>query len=343
MRLPNGYGSVYKLSGKRRKPYTARITKGWSTNGNQLFEYLGYYKTRQEALKALAEYNDNPYDLEMSKVTFADIYKRWYDESFDENSNRSTTKNYRAAYKHCTPLYEMKMADIRPHNMQQIIDACNKGYQTQKRIHILFNQLFKWCINHDCIKKNYAELVKVERKEDSKPRNAFSSEEIALLWNNVPQNQYTKLILMLIYSGVRISELLDLKKEDTHIEEQWFYVRASKTNAGIRIVPIADKVLPFWIEFFEQSTCEYVICTVNGMHLEYDNFKRRYWIPLMENLKMNHTPHETRHTFISQAIMKNINQTIIKKIVGHKSIINLTENVYTHIEIQEYINAVNQL
>lgn len=63
----------------------------------------------------------------------------------------------------------------------------------------------------------------------------------------------------------------------------------------------------------------------------------------MENLGMKHTPHETRHTFISQAVMKNINQTIIKKIVGHKSIMNLTEAVYTHIEIKELLNAVNKI
>ena len=30
MRLPNGYGSVYKLSGKRRKPWAARVTTGWT-------------------------------------------------------------------------------------------------------------------------------------------------------------------------------------------------------------------------------------------------------------------------------------------------------------------------
>lgn len=32
MRLPNGYGSVTKLSGKRRKPYVARVTVGWTTD-----------------------------------------------------------------------------------------------------------------------------------------------------------------------------------------------------------------------------------------------------------------------------------------------------------------------
>ena len=63
MKLPNGYGSVVNLGKRRRKPYAARITVGWSEDGKQKKKYLGYYKTRQEAMKALADYNENPFDL----------------------------------------------------------------------------------------------------------------------------------------------------------------------------------------------------------------------------------------------------------------------------------------
>lgn len=57
MRNPNGYGSVYKLSGRRRKPYAARITLGFKPeNGHPIYKFIGYYKTRAEAERALAEY-----------------------------------------------------------------------------------------------------------------------------------------------------------------------------------------------------------------------------------------------------------------------------------------------
>lgn len=48
MRNINGYGSVYKLSGKRRKPWCVRITKGWEGE-KQVREILGTYKTKEEA------------------------------------------------------------------------------------------------------------------------------------------------------------------------------------------------------------------------------------------------------------------------------------------------------
>lgn len=99
-------------------------------------------------------------------------------------------------------------------------------------------------------KKNYAENLKINVKyESSNERKSFTSGEIKLIWQNVNQNEYISIILILIYSGVRIMELLDLEKEDVDIEQQYFNVRASKTDSGVRVVPIADKVLPFWKYF----------------------------------------------------------------------------------------------
>ena len=77
MKLPNGYGSVTKMSGKRRKPYAARITTAWTDGGKQVKKYIGYFKTRQEAIKALADYNENPFDLATKKITFAEVFERW--------------------------------------------------------------------------------------------------------------------------------------------------------------------------------------------------------------------------------------------------------------------------
>ena len=83
MKLPNGYGSITKLSGKRRKPWIVRVTK--STEYDEKIEdyklvriTLGYYKTRKEALDALATYNENPYDLNSQDITFGEVYEKWY-------------------------------------------------------------------------------------------------------------------------------------------------------------------------------------------------------------------------------------------------------------------------
>lgn len=73
-------------------------------------------------------------------------------------------------------------------------------------------------------------------------------------------DKYYQIVLMLIYNGLRISEFLDLKKVDVHLEEQYFDVVDSKTENGIRMVPIADKVLPFYQSWFDSAPdCEYLL------------------------------------------------------------------------------------
>ena len=334
---------MYKLSGKRRKPYIARTTVGWDDKGKQIYKTIGYYATKQEGLQALADYNNNPYDLGMSKVTFEEMYKRWFKASFGEDANRSTVKNYQAAYKHCLPLYKMKMSDIRLYHMQQVIDDCPSGYQTQSRIKILLNRLFRWCVQREYIRKNSAENLEITKPKTQAERTAMTKEDINTLWSLSDKNPNIQLVLMLIYSGVRINELLTLKKEDVNLDEQWFKVRESKTSAGVRIVPIADKVLPFWQAFAQRSNCQYAVCTPTGEPMTYDNFRKNYWKPLIEKLNMKYAIHETRHTCNSLLIMSNCNPTIRKKIIGHKSQMDIGEAVYGHIYTEELLKAINKI
>ena len=78
MKLPNGYGSVTKLSGNRRKPYLARVTLGWITDEQtgktvQNRVPLGTFKTKKEALQALAEYGANPYDIQNAAMQLTSL------------------------------------------------------------------------------------------------------------------------------------------------------------------------------------------------------------------------------------------------------------------------------
>ena len=89
MKLPNGFGTVYKLSGNRRNPYVAKKTKGWEIDpktgkSKQLYTVVGYYPTRKEALTALAEYNKDPFDLHLATITFEEVYERWSEIHFEK-------------------------------------------------------------------------------------------------------------------------------------------------------------------------------------------------------------------------------------------------------------------
>lgn len=346
MKLPNGYGTVYKLSGARRKPWIARKTTAWELidgKKKQIVKTIGYYATRTDALQALADFNTNPYDLDASHTTLAQIYALWSEDAYSSGST-SKINNYKSAYKRCEPLYNRKMSELRTPVLQQFLDSIpDPTYDKLTRVKKLLNQLFKYCIKNEILRDNCAERLDVKIRYDRDEKQPFTTEEIQFLWKNIAQNEYIKLVLILIYSGVRINELLNLEKKDVQLDKQIFYVRKSKTDSGVRTVPIADKVLPFWREFIKKSPCDYAFTTANGVQFTYTNFNKKYWHPLMDKLGLQHNIHETRHTCITQLMQNGADAVIVKHIVGHKSVMNLTERVYTHIEPRKLIETINMI
>ena len=346
MRLPNGYGTVYKLSGKRRNPYIARITKGWAIDADtgekkQQYTTIGYYKDKQSALKALADYNDCPYDVNVAQKTFAEIYELWSAKT-SKGLSKKTLSNRKTAFNQCAEIHSMRICDIKQRHLQDVLNHnSHLRYDSVHKIQGLFNQVFTWCVANDYLKKSYADGLRNPVKSAQAIKEPFSTDDIKFLWDNVQENEYISMILILIYSGVRISELLDLEKTEVDFDKQIAFIKDSKTPSGIRNVPIADRVLPYWKRFYNKSQCSKVFTTIEGDPFTYSNFSKRYWHPLLENLNLSHTIHETRHTCITQLTMNGADKTIIKFIVGHKSIMNLTEKVYTHIELSKLVETIN--
>ena len=341
MRLPNGYGSVIKLKGSRRKPYQVRITKGFTDEGKQIYMYLGYFERKNEALEALAEYNSNPYDITRETITFAEVYKRWSEKHFEKVSE-SAIKNYGNAYrKYCKTLYKMRFKDIRLSHLQGIIDDCGMAHPTRAVIKTLFNVLFKYAIKNDIVDKDYAQFVDVGSRESTSKRVPFTQEEIDTIFENIDKLDYLDTILIMIYSGMRIGELLDIKIKNVHLDERYM-VGGLKTEAGKnRIIPINRKIEPFIRKYYEQNKDkEFLITNKFGRQMQYSNYRREKFDNAMEQLQMKHTPHDARHTFASLMDSAGANKLCVKRIIGHASQ-DITEAVYTHKTIQELIDTID--
>lgn len=339
MRNPNGYGSVFRLSGKRRKPYGVRKTAGWDNNGKQLYRNIGYYRTRAEAMQALAEFNANPYDIEVSTITFAEVYEKWSAEKFDKISH-SNVNGYIASYKIAESLHNMKFVDIRTAHLQSIIDNCDKGYGSLRKIKVLFNQLYKYAMANDIVNKDYSKYVELGKNNSESTKKPFTDEEIKLLWDNVDRLDYIDTILIMIYSGLRPSELIKIKTKNVDIENT--IMRGGiKTSAGKnRIIPINHKILPFVknrLKLAKES--EYLIPNNDGKQMSYFTYYDCKFKPIMEQLQLNHKPHECRHTFATLMDNAGANKVCIQRIMGHASK-DVTDKVYTHKDVNELKKAI---
>lgn len=350
MKMPNGFGSVYKLSGKRRKPWVARKTVGWTWNEEKQksfpqYDFIGYYMSRQEALTALVDYNKDPYDLHHNTITFEEVYDKWSDIHFEKVSD-SNVKGYKASFRLCDKIKDMKFVDIKLDHLQNVVNESGKNTPTLKKLKVMFGLMYDYAVMHEIVKQDKRDMVRyVDINQAGNPnsydRKPFNKTQVKTLWKMKDSNVYITVILMMIYTGVRIGELLDLKKEDVHLDERWFYIREAKTDAGIREVPIAEKIVPFF-EYWMNRSCDHLICTPDDQHFLYRNYYDTYWKPLMDELSFNHRPHDTRHTCVSLLTEAGVDERIIKKIVGHKGQ-GVTETVYTHLELPIKLEAINKI
>lgn len=328
MRKANGNGSIVKLKGNRTKPFMVRVTIGWEETGKQIRKLIGTYATQ----KALIEYLDNPYDLELSNIQFKDIYNKWSKLKYPKISH-SAILGYQSAYDNVQRLHIMKIKDIKARHLQEAIDNCSKGQATKKKIKYLFGQMFAYAMQNDIITKDYSKYVDIGKASTENKREPFSNKEIELLWKHINDIDFIDTILIMIYSGFRIGELLELETKNIDLDNMTM-IGGLKTEAGKnRLIPIHPKILPL-IEKRLNKNNQYLIINFKGKKMKYDNYYREKFIPIMEQLNMKHRPHDCRHTFATLLSNANANTTAIKKMIGHESYLT-TEKIYTHKDIEE--------
>lgn len=328
MRLPNGFGSVHKLSGNRRKPYRVRITVGWkeSLKGKkvQVYKNIGYYATKKEGMMALAKFNRKTCML-YNEMTFEELYNVWSNEHY-KKIVPSSRRIWIAAYKHSSQLYSKVFNQLKVFDLENTINDANVGNATKIRMKGLYNMMYKYAIKHEITDKNYAEYCDIPKVETKIIRTTFTKEEIEKLWQNISV-PFVDMILINIYSGLRPRELVELETGKVDLKNR-IMQGGLKTEAGKdRIVPIHSKIFSLISKRYNIYNSR-LFLKEDGNVMTYDDYRNRF-IKIMKKLDMDHKPHDARHTFITLAKLCQVDEYIIKLIVGHK-IADITENIYTH-------------
>ena len=147
-KLPNGYGSIKRLSGTRSRPYAAypavSSLRVKDTTQPLRVPAIGYYKDWYSAFDALTEYNRAPYDIGSRAFTFAKVYELFYEDKFGKakkNLSVSSKYAYETAFKNCSTLHDIRFFDLRKQDMQDVLDHCTLGYSSLCNLKKLFCQL----------------------------------------------------------------------------------------------------------------------------------------------------------------------------------------------------------
>lgn len=329
MRLPNGYGTCYRLPGNRRRPFVVKKT----VDGRQ--KILGYFDTFAHGIAFLSAVNDSPL---LDDVTFAELFARWKSGRYDYLSP-SSRQSYDTAYHHCTVLHNRPFRSIRYADLQKVVDSVEAGYCTQKKVRGLLSQLYQYAVKYDIASTDYSRYIELKPHIRKYKKVPFTVRQRNKLWRLVDERPELQDVLILIYTGLRIGEYLNLRPRDVKWRSHYFVVRKSKTVAGTgRAVPI-HKAIYDW--FTERKNQAYICQREDGTPYTYDAFRRRF-DAIMKSLGMKHTPHECRHTLASMLDSAGANDTAIKKILGH-ACRGVTKHDYTHKTIHELRKAIDSV
>ena len=375
MRNPNGYGSVKKLKGNRRRPYIAVTPAVYDIKPkkdisflkdalpedlyNKVQEYydsyyeseiqkvkpsqkaIGYYENREDAMIALADYNKNPYDIDKRNTTFEQVYEILYEEKFSKMKPQAQT-SYVSANNKCNSIKNMRMTEIRKTHMQRIVDEhSDKSKSTQANLLKLFHAVFNFALESDICEKDYSQFVEITSEKQTKKKNPFTRDEIQILWDNMTDDNWIDSILIQIHTGMRITEVLTLSKKDIHLDERYIELHGTKTNAAERIVPIHKKIAPL-LEKRLMCDCEYIFHNSRKKPIIYNSYLRKYFNPAMKLFDVKHGTHDCRHAFASFAASSELNPILVKKIIGHNAQ-DITQDVYTHAYIEDLIREIDKL
>lgn len=328
MRNPNGYGTVAKLSGERRRPYIIKKVVDWNDKNHPIYEIIGYSETREQGLIILAEYNNDPWDVDKAKITMEELLQLWQEKKAPKLgiSNRASLLS---ASKHCSKLFKKPYKSVRSYQMQDCIDNCEKGYSTQAAIKNLFGHLDRFAMELDVISKCYSDLLTSDPVPET-TRDRFSDDEVKTLWGH-QTDPWVDTALIFIYSGWRISELLGLEAADVDLTAGTMK-GGTKTKAGKnRLIPIHSRIRPLVERRLAEGNKHLI--TYNEKRCS-DSQYRIFWKEMMNRLGIQKTPHECRHTFESLLDSVGANRKCIDLMMGHTSK-DTGNRVYNHKTIEE--------
>ena len=329
------------MSGKRRRPYAVRVTAGWSDTGKQQYKFISYHEDHADAMIALAEYNKSPYDMDAHRMTFADIAQR-YDDSIEKSASDAVKKLNRTCFNHTKPLHKKIFRNLRKAHFADLIDDLDTP-TAKSNVAMYFRKLSNFAMENDIIMKDYSNFVTVPRSNTAPKKIPFTVDEVETLWQNVGDVN-AEIMLILCYTGMRVSELLNLRKDQINMAGRYI-VAGSKTEAGRnRHIPLHSRIMPLVDKHMGNASKWLIVNSRGSQPIRYDSFHAKRWKKLKKRLAFRDelTIHSTRHFFISEMQRAGVKKIIVQKIVGHKGE-DITDEVYTHIDNAALHEAVEKL
>lgn len=278
------------------------------------------------------------------QITLAELYHRWLPaHTANTAPSQSTLDSYTNSFKHLGLLHYEPIQNLKYMDYQKIIDSMQKSglsYSSLKKVRSLISLLEKYAVKIELINKCYAPLLSVGKNKAVRPHHPFSRQKINRLWVHI-NDPGVDTVLILLYTGMRVGEMLHLQKADVNLRQGYIRITKSKTVSGIRTIPIHHRILPLIANRIKFSGL-YLIADSEGKPYNYSRYCI-LWREVMHSIKADgHTTHDCRHTVATLLDNAGANETAKRRVLGHAGG-DVTERVYTHKGLRQLRKCIELL
>ena len=203
---------------------------------------------------------------------------------------------------------------------------------------------------------------KIKRpRNEEREMQVFSNKEQKQIEEAVMRRNKHKFygIILCLYTGLRIGELLALKKENVNLPHRLIFVESTaydgsdgtghtcrcegstKTRSSKRLIPIPRAILPLVRTLYKTKGSDYLI-SENGKPISVRSYQRSFEL-LLKKEKIPHRGfHTLRHTFATRALECGMDIKTLSELLGHKNP-NTTLSRYAHSLIEHKYTMMNKL
>lgn len=373
---------------EKRKDDKGRILKtGENQRPNGTYEYRytdAYGKSRSVYAKTLKSLRQKETDIQReridgmlvpNKMTVAQLVDAYME--LKRGISPNTLRAYRTVINRIREsefgsrlIRDIKISDAKRFYISLHDLGCKRN--TIVLYHNLLRPAFEMALDDDFIRKNPFKFKMADiLKDDSEKRIPLTKEQQKIYLQFVQEvggDKYYDDIVVLLGTGLRVSELYGLTKKDIDLKrrlifverqlcrtaEKPYFIKAPKTDSGVRCIPMSDSVymsLKRILKNRNQPKVEFLIDGYSGfvfldkadkpkvaVHLE--NYMRSIQMKLSRIYGKSFpkvTPHVLRHTFCTNMQQSGLDVKSLQYLMGHSNV-SVTLDVYTHTDF----NAVQE-
>ena len=221
--------------------------------------------------------------------------------------------------------------------------------RTQARLVAGIHSFYRFLLYHHYIEQDPSELLETPKKELHLP-DVLSLEEIdrmiAQIDMSKSESHRNRAIIEMLYgSGLRVSELVNLRLSDMYLKEG--YMRITGKGSKQRLVPVspvAVKWFGYWLEDRNRLDIKPEAVDIAFVNRYGRQLTRAMIFTIIKTLareagiQKTISPHTLRHSFATHLLQNGADLRIIQQLLGHESI--STTEIYTHVDIQDLREAV---